>query len=377
MFKRKKRTIQLAAKLFSLLLFWGCYEIEETDLLNEGQCGVSYAELSASQIGLSIPRDETPMPVGLENHAMVASDSHAYILGGLRQYTDGDNIDQSARSILSDKVYAAPIGNDGVLGEWETLRPLPLPLQQHSAVVLNGYIFVFGGLSIAGIILSDEVAWPYSEKVYGAKIKMDGTLDPWQEYGTFPVGSSNLVQVYDSTIVATTEFGSVSKEVLIGSFSEYAGAFSWQQLSLPLSAQSHRAAFLDRYLVSVDDHGIIYTGSFDAMFDDWKATGKTTRTETSGVGLTYFFALCDTIVTIDSYASIIAVAPITKDLAAKKIRTEKISLPTYSVTHVVAPNGRVYFSGGSKISYTITDTSDNGSIPSVFSMGRVQTLDGR
>ncbi|MCD4789617.1 MAG: hypothetical protein K8R37_06405, partial [Bacteroidales bacterium] len=76
------------------------------------------------------------IPDSLADHAMVASNEYMYILGGRK---GGAPV---------DKIYYTKINSDGTLGDWtESSVTLPQPLWGHTAIFLNGFIYVVGGTS--------------------------------------------------------------------------------------------------------------------------------------------------------------------------------------------------------------------------------------
>ena len=77
----------------------------------------------------------TPLPVALAAHAMTATTTHVYVLGGV----SGTNC------TLVDSVNVAPILPDGSLGTWTATTPLTFPRGFLGAAVVGGISTSSGG----------------------------------------------------------------------------------------------------------------------------------------------------------------------------------------------------------------------------------------
>lgn len=107
----------------------------------------------------------TSLPLALMNHDSVVSGGYIFIIGG-----------STTGRVVQSGVYSAIVNDNGTLGTWQTLNPLPEALQGHRAVVYDGYIFVSGGFNETHI----------SNNVYSAKINSDGTIGAWQTTTNLP-----------------------------------------------------------------------------------------------------------------------------------------------------------------------------------------------
>lgn len=112
-----------------------------------------------------------PQPV--DHHVTVIGESPAgsflYVLGGLRVLPSGQPEEIYA------SVYRARIGDDGGLGGWEELAPLPRPLSFHALEWISPRrLALIGGLSMADTGL---VAVP---EVFVADLEDDGTFSEWR-----------------------------------------------------------------------------------------------------------------------------------------------------------------------------------------------------
>ena len=97
------------------------------------------------------------LPVGLDSHASVVANGYIYVTGG----TIAGGTAQTA-------VYYAKLNADGSIGSWKTnASPLPTTMGEHTAVVANGYVYVF-----------------YWQSTYSAKINSDGSIGTWSTAST-------------------------------------------------------------------------------------------------------------------------------------------------------------------------------------------------
>lgn len=94
----------------------------------------------------------------LYGHTVVATGNRIYVVGGYS-------------GAYESAAYVAAVGADGTLSEWQQIAGLPEGERRatHAMVVANGYLYVLGGLRISDVL----------DTVYRAKIRADGTLDPW------------------------------------------------------------------------------------------------------------------------------------------------------------------------------------------------------
>jgi hypothetical protein len=106
------------------------------------------------------------------HHAMVANGPTLYVLGGLT----GDNTDNIA------DIERADVLEDGTVGAWVEVPPLPGKRSHHSAAIHDDAIYVTGGLE-------GDPAGSYATlaNVLRAPIQQDGTLGEWAEVGQLPM----------------------------------------------------------------------------------------------------------------------------------------------------------------------------------------------
>lgn len=177
--------------------------------LDYQDCGVSnkvyYAKVNEDgSTGEFIEGGE--MPAYLRGHSLLVHNGFIYIIGGIVQfappcvYPDPDcvmpvpNPDPSTfkyvidETELNENVYFAVINPDGTIGTWQETAPLQLPdlkpdlqakagLFAHSAIVVNGYIYVTGGWNV-------ELKKNINSVLIG-KINFDGSITEWIDQPEF------------------------------------------------------------------------------------------------------------------------------------------------------------------------------------------------
>ncbi len=110
----------------------------------------------------------TALPEPRSGHAAAYHDWHLYVIGG-----------DSDFGVTHNTVYYTTIDSTThELEPWQQTTPLPTALYPdgvifHDAVVLNDYVYVFGGKE-------DEGDTTYYDMVAFSQIQPDGTLGPWQ-----------------------------------------------------------------------------------------------------------------------------------------------------------------------------------------------------
>jgi hypothetical protein len=106
----------------------------------------------------------TPLPAARLGHAMTATTTHVYVLGGVT----GTNC------TLMNSVIFAPILPDGNLGAWSATTALTFPRGYLGAVVVGKWLYVVGGANGCGLVEATKYA-----TVERAEILPDGALGPW------------------------------------------------------------------------------------------------------------------------------------------------------------------------------------------------------
>jgi hypothetical protein len=100
------------------------------------------------------------------------------VLGGLSGSPTGGT------SVSHTDSYRAKVMDDGSLGEWESLEPLPIRVAAHSALVAGRSVFIMGGVIDSSI----------SDQVYRSTFKDDGKLDGWVKQMDLPQPRAHVHQ---------------------------------------------------------------------------------------------------------------------------------------------------------------------------------------
>ena len=106
----------------------------------------------------------TPLPRPRSHHAALVHAGHVYVLGGL------DGAPGTPQAGFFD-VIRAPIGDDGMLGEWQTVSLIPHSLATHSAFVHGGAAWLLGGV---------EDMQRFSDGIWSAPVDQAGSLGAWR-----------------------------------------------------------------------------------------------------------------------------------------------------------------------------------------------------
>lgn len=120
------------------------------------------------------------LPTKLYQHAMVATDQYLYVIGGW----DANN--------SRNDVWRARRLDDGKINPWESVAsPYPTSIYLHDAVIVNGRIYVLGGV---------KNRTERTNEVYYTTINSDGSLGSWQ------LGPSlSSTALYRAAVVATAD----------------------------------------------------------------------------------------------------------------------------------------------------------------------------
>lgn len=131
--------------------------------------------------------DGPKMPEGIMHHTIAVVGDWLFVFGG-RGQTTGASVDQ---------VLRAKLGADGMPGAFEKLAPLPEKRSHAMGFQFGSYVYVAGGLS------GDPVENPPSRTdIIRTKIGDDGSLGEWETVGKFPTGglSVSSAQVFGRSV---------------------------------------------------------------------------------------------------------------------------------------------------------------------------------
>ncbi len=101
------------------------------------------------------------LPGGRAGHSALIANGYLYAVGGYAGSSGGS---------VQSTVYYAKLNGTGGAGSWSTANAMPAGLKYHCSGVVNGYLYVWGGDTGAGI----------SNAIYYAKLNTNGSLGGWQ-----------------------------------------------------------------------------------------------------------------------------------------------------------------------------------------------------
>jgi len=116
---------------------------------------------------LSAWEDARALPQPRSHHSSFAAFGALYVIGGL------DGNPAGAHETLST-VIRAEIGDEGSLGEWQSLADFPDGISTHGNVLNGACVYVVGGLIGKGGLPQ------WSQSVYRAELDAEGALGDWQ-----------------------------------------------------------------------------------------------------------------------------------------------------------------------------------------------------
>ncbi|OGR44564.1 MAG: hypothetical protein A2X35_00440 [Elusimicrobia bacterium GWA2_61_42] len=116
----------------------------------------------------------TPLPQALLSHTAVTLNGRIYVAGGI---SDAGSV-TGGSGYINNIYYCADMNPDGTLGAWKAASPMPefLGLGMHAAASYNGRLYVLGGTNLLG---PRNVA-------YFSAVNADGTLTGWQPTTPMP-----------------------------------------------------------------------------------------------------------------------------------------------------------------------------------------------
>lgn len=108
-------------------------------------------------------------PYAITNHVMTVINRRGYLIGGLIDGTTATN-----------NIWYNEFDDDDAMTVWKAAPPFPETVYNASLIVTNECLYVIGGVMNGG----------YSNRIYFASIRADGSLGTWSAGGTLPTTMS-------------------------------------------------------------------------------------------------------------------------------------------------------------------------------------------
>lgn len=152
------------------------------------------------------PAGKLPSP--RSHFALSFADGYVYLTGGLEASANGN-------PPPLDSVARGRVAEDGTVGEWTPMPPLPIALCTHASFVYGGYLYVVGGL---------DGSYAHSKRVWRAPLDPDHVVGGWRLVAALPTARAHVHQlpifgdhVY-SVAGAVDQALRSTDEIAIGSF---------------------------------------------------------------------------------------------------------------------------------------------------------------
>lgn len=182
--------------------------------------------------------DMPPLPVAVSHHRAVATAKALIVIGGR---------DSSEKPL--DQVLRASLGRTGKVKEWKKSRALPVGLSEHSIGILNGIIYVCGGLQ------AGRSGGAVSDAVWMARVTDAGAVSAWSRGASLPRpvhGHGQAVHRNWIYIAGGMSNGTYRREVLRGDVGPDGKVRSWGSvLSLPVPLVYPAVIAVDSYLIVI------------------------------------------------------------------------------------------------------------------------------
>ncbi|MDX1973218.1 MAG: thioredoxin family protein [Candidatus Sumerlaeia bacterium] len=117
-------------------------------------------------------RESRPFGERLAIMTAITTPDHIHIIGGLAD-TEQSTPD---KRLPSSRVYSNRVFADGTMGDWELGPELPVGVWYHSAGVVAGRVYVWGGLHLSTVSVESA-----SSDIYSCAILSSGKLGPWRK----------------------------------------------------------------------------------------------------------------------------------------------------------------------------------------------------
>ncbi len=220
----------------------------------------------------------TPLPVARASHAMTATTTHVYVLGG-----------GTPTSCTSDSVIFAPMLPDGNLGAWTPTTSLTFPRTLLGAAVVGKWLYVVGGASGCDLVGDTKYA-----TVERAEIFPDGTLGPWVSVASLTHGRAHMPVVtdglhlyavggYDGSRTDSVDMTTVLPDGSLAAWQPVAGMTVGREAAAVglANGRLYAAGGLFEGILASSEGTVIHT---DGTFAGWQAMGALSVARYQAVG---------------------------------------------------------------------------------------------
>ena len=189
------------------------------------------------------------LPVAIKNFETVVYNGYIYVMGGTdgtlyytTSYYAAVCTGQNTTTVFTTNCTTS--SSPGSLSSWGTTATLALASSQGSAVAVNGYMYLMGGLSANST---------YSNKTYYSLINPDGTLAGWNATTNLPnsiYSAASVVYGGYIYVVGGVISGASSSAIYYASYNNSGTVNSWttSSVSLPVATQQSTASAYGGYL---------------------------------------------------------------------------------------------------------------------------------
>ncbi|MBI5597448.1 MAG: VCBS repeat-containing protein [Elusimicrobia bacterium] len=169
------------------------------------------------------------LPAARERHAATLLNGRLYVTGGIVSGT------------ASAEVWSAPVSQSGAVGTWSRHVDMPAPRESHAVVVQGGRLYVLGGF--------DGVA---KDTVYWAPVSPDGSVGDWRQGRSLPAARFKLAAVTDGGWLYAIggDNGVISQSTVYAAPLAADGSIgAWSSATaLPSARNSHAAAVSEGFV---------------------------------------------------------------------------------------------------------------------------------